>query len=130
MPTEAILALRRQLAAAIDHALGPGAPQVISRAFGIPQPRMSELSRGIVDRCTVEWLIRRVHAMGGSATLTIELGDVGRAWRRERFQRMRICGRNAGAGPGPAAAGSRVDPGGLRADPGVDHGRGFTAAER
>ena len=88
-PTDAILRLRRQLAAAIDRALGPGAQHAMSRAFGIPQPRMSELSRGVVDRCTVEWLIRRVHRMGGSVTLTIELGEVGRAWHRERFQRMR-----------------------------------------
>jgi len=94
-PPDAILALRRQLAAAIDRALGPGAQHALSRAYGIPQPRMSELSRGVVDRCTVEWLIRRVDRMGGSVTLSIQLGDVGRAWHRERFERMRARRRQA-----------------------------------
>src|SRR5262249_46577985 len=111
--SDAILGLRRQLAAAIDRALGPGGQHAMSRAYGISQPRMSELSRGVVDRCTVEWLIRRVHRMGGSVTLSIELGDVGRAWHRERFERMRARGRggasagsSAGAGLGAGAGGN------------------------
>jgi hypothetical protein len=49
----------------------------------------SLLTRGVVDRCTIEWLIRRVHRMGGSVTLSIELGDAGRAWLRERFWQVR-----------------------------------------
>jgi predicted XRE-type DNA-binding protein len=85
-----ILALRLQLARAIVGTLGKS--QVIATDFGISQPRMSELARDCVDRHTVEWLIRRVHAMGGTVTLSVELGDVRREWRRERFRAARDDG--------------------------------------
>ena len=88
-PTEQVLALRRHLAAEIVRALGPGGQQCISASYGIPQPRMSELERGIVDRCSIEWLIHRVHQMGGSVSITVTLGDPRRAWFRERFARVR-----------------------------------------
>jgi len=78
MPTFRILELRRQLAAEIDRSLGPMSQHVIAPNFGIPQPRMSELSRGVVDRCSVEWLIRCIHRLGGSVEITVTLGDAGR----------------------------------------------------
>jgi predicted XRE-type DNA-binding protein len=88
MPTFRILELRRQLAAEIDRSLGPMSQHVIAPSFGIPQPRMSELSRGVVDRCSVEWLIRCIHRLGGSVEITVHLGDAGRQWRVERAARM------------------------------------------
>jgi predicted XRE-type DNA-binding protein len=85
-----IYALRQQLAAEITRSLG-GAPSQFVEApyFGIPQPRMSELSRGIVDRCTVEWLIRRIYNLGGSVTITVTLGDATRLWWRAMRERSR-----------------------------------------
>jgi len=85
MPTFRILELRRQLAAEIERSLGPGSQHVIAPSFGIRQPRMSELSRSVVDRCSIEWLIRCIYRMGGSVEITVALGDVGRQWRVERF---------------------------------------------
>jgi hypothetical protein len=41
---------------------------------------MSELAKGKVDRCTVEWLIRRIHRMGGRVTIVVALDDTARAW--------------------------------------------------
>jgi predicted XRE-type DNA-binding protein len=89
LPDDRLLALRRTLSAAIVHALGPDAQHNVSTRFGIPQPRMSELSRGIVGRCTLEWLIRRIHLMGGSVTITVELGDVAGDYWRARFRERR-----------------------------------------
>ena len=91
MPTFRILELRRQLAAEIDRSLGAGSQHVIAPSFGIRQPRMSELSRGEVDRCSIEWLIRCICRMGGSVEITVELGDVGRQWRVERFAANRAA---------------------------------------
>jgi hypothetical protein len=68
---------------------GSGSQFVIAPSFGIRQPRMSELSRGIVDRCSVEWLIRRIHVLGGSVEVTVTLGDARRSWMVERSTRMR-----------------------------------------
>lgn len=87
-PDDGILALRRQLAAAIVRSLG-GEQYVIAPSYGISQPRMSELSRGIVERCTVDWLIRRVHRLGGLVRPEIEVGDVRREWTRAMFRQMR-----------------------------------------
>jgi hypothetical protein len=42
--------LRRQLAAAIAASLGPNAQEVSAPPYGIPQPRMSQLERGVVGR--------------------------------------------------------------------------------
>ena len=85
-----IYLLRQQLARAITQALGGADSQfVIAPYYGIRQPRMSELSRGVVERCTIEWLIRRIYRLGGSVTLQIEVGDARRAWaaamRRRRL---------------------------------------------
>ena len=88
-PDDRLLAMRRQLAARITQSLGANGQHVISRSYGIPQPRMSELSRGIVDRCSLEWLIRRVHRLGGTVTLTVEVGDAARTWTRGRMSGMR-----------------------------------------
>jgi predicted XRE-type DNA-binding protein len=80
-PAGPIYLLRQQLAAEITRALGgPQSQHVISRHYGIPQPRMSELSRGVVQRCTIEWLIRRIYRMDGNVKILVELGDVRRAW--------------------------------------------------
>lgn len=88
-PNDRILQLRRQLAREIVGALGPGAQHTISASYGISQPRMSELERGIVDRCSVEWLILRIDQLGGTVEVTVTVGDVRREWHRERFARMR-----------------------------------------
>jgi len=84
-----ILAMRRQLAQAIVESLRPDSQHVISRSFGIPQPRMSELNRGVVDRCSLEWLIDRIHRVGGTVTLTVAVPDARRNWLIERFAAMR-----------------------------------------
>ncbi|HSQ31953.1 MAG TPA: XRE family transcriptional regulator [Gemmatimonadaceae bacterium] len=97
-PRDPVWSLRLQLAREIARALGPGAQHTIGPSYGIPQPRMSELERGIVDRCSVEWLIRRIHRMGGSVDITVKLGDVKRAWHRERFARMRARRKESSAG--------------------------------
>ena len=97
-PQDPVYALRRQLAREIVKSLGPGSQHVIARSYGISQPRMSELSRGLVARCSVEWLIRRIHRMGGSVELTVVLGDTRAAWYRERFERQRARLRGTGAG--------------------------------
>lgn len=86
-PTDQILALRRRVADEIVRAVGPGAQQGISESYGISQPRMSELERGMVNRCSIEWLIHRIHRMGGVVEITVTLGNVRRAWFRERFAR-------------------------------------------
>lgn len=91
MPTPRILEIGRQLAAEIVRSLGSGSQHVIAPSFGIPQPRMSELCRGVVDRCSVEWLIRRIHRLGGSVEISVTLGDAGRQWRLERFAAIRAA---------------------------------------
>jgi hypothetical protein len=50
---------------------------------------MSELNRGVVDRCSVEWLIRRIHRLGGSIAITVTLGDARREWLIDRTQAIR-----------------------------------------
>ena len=98
-PIDPIYALRQQLAEEITRALGGASSQfVIAPSYGIPQPRMSEMSRGIVGRCTMEWLIRRVYRMGGTVEVRVELGDVARAWSVERFRRRRIARELASGG--------------------------------
>jgi len=77
--------LRQQLAGEIVRALGPKSQHLLAPRFGIPQPRMSELNRGLVDRCSVEWLIRRIHRLGGSVSVTVTLGDVQREWTVRQF---------------------------------------------
>jgi predicted XRE-type DNA-binding protein len=86
-PEEPIYSMRQQLGAEITRSLGGSRSQfVIAPYYGIPQPRMSELSRGIIERCTIEWLIRRIYRMGGTVTLHVDLGDAQRAW----FEAMRL----------------------------------------
>ncbi|HWJ13496.1 MAG TPA: XRE family transcriptional regulator [Gemmatimonadaceae bacterium] len=89
-PDDPVLILRRTLAAAISKALGPKSQHVVASYFGIAQPRMSELEHGIVARCTIDWLVRRVYRMGGSVTIQVVLGDAGRAWRQQRLARNRL----------------------------------------
>lgn len=80
-PDDPIHIIRQQLAAEITRSLGGAQSQhVVAPYFGIRQPRMSELSRGVVDRCTIEWLIRRIHRLGGGVTVNVSLGDAYRAW--------------------------------------------------
>ena len=87
-PADPIYLLRQQLAAEITRALGGSDSQFdIAPHYGIRQPRMSELSRGVVQRCTMEWLIRRIYRMSGTVGLHIELGDARRAWWREALRR-------------------------------------------
>ncbi len=81
--------LRKQLASEIVRALGPKSQHLLAPRFGIPQPRMSELSRGLVERCSVEWLIRRIHRLGGSVSVTVALGDVQREWTVSQFAKHR-----------------------------------------
>jgi hypothetical protein len=88
-PDDPIHALRRQLAREITRSLGPKSQHLLAAEFGIRQPRMSELSRGLVDRYSLEWLIRRIHRLGGSVTVGVTLGDVAREWTVERFARRR-----------------------------------------
>lgn len=88
MPPDARLrALRQQVAAEIVRALGPKSQHTVAPTYGIPQERMSNLERGAIDRFSLEWLIRRVHRMGGTVTLQVELGDVAQEWMRARFKR-------------------------------------------
>ena len=86
---DVIRGIRQQLAAEIVRSLGPGSQYAIAPSFGIAQPRMSELARGIVDRCSVEWLIRRIERMGGTVQVTVTLGDAGRKWMSDRFRAQR-----------------------------------------
>lgn len=87
-PDDPIYAIRQQLAAEITRSLGgPGSQHVVAPYFGIRQPRMSELSRGVVDRCTVEWLMRRIHRLGGGVSVTVSLGDAYRTWSEAMRQR-------------------------------------------
>ena len=80
-PDDPIHIIRRQLAAEITRSLGgPQSQHVVAPYFGIRQPRMSELSRGVVDRCTIEWLIRRIERLGGAVTVNVTLGDAYRTW--------------------------------------------------
>lgn len=95
-PDDPSYLLRAQLAGAIVRALGGSSAQYVrSKRYGIPQPRMSELCRGKVERCSIEWLIRRVHRMGGTVSLTIELGDPEEERRRrmmdERLRRLQAA---------------------------------------
>ena len=85
--SDPVRAFRQQLAREIVRALGPNAQHDLAPQFGIPQPRMSELSRGLVDRCSMEWLIRRIYRLGGSVNVTIALGDVRREWTVRNFKR-------------------------------------------
>src|SRR5213075_1945518 len=79
MPRDSrILALRQQLAAEIVRSLGVDSQFVVGPSYGIRQPRMSERNRGIVDRCTVEWLIRLIHVLGGTVTLSVSSAMRGR----------------------------------------------------
>ncbi len=82
-----ILVLRRQVASEIVRSVGPGGMYVIAPYFGMPAPRMSELARAQVDRCSLEWLVERVYRMGGSVALTVTLGDAGREFRRAHSHR-------------------------------------------
>lgn len=75
-----ILKLRRQLARAIVDALGPMGRYCVAPSYGIPGPRYSELARGQVGRCSLEWLIERVYRMGGTVAIEVVVGDAGRAW--------------------------------------------------
>jgi predicted XRE-type DNA-binding protein len=77
---DAMRRLRLQLAVEIVRALGPASQHVIAPSFGIPQLRMSELSRGRVDKCTLDWRIRVIHRLGGSVSVSVRLGDVRRNW--------------------------------------------------
>ena len=80
-PDDPIYTIRQQLAAEITRSLGGADSQhVVAPYFGIRQPRMSELSRGVVERCTVEWLMRRIHRLGGGVTVIVTLGDAHRIW--------------------------------------------------
>lgn len=91
-PDHRIAQLRRELAAAITVAVGGSQGQfVIAPAYGIPQNRMSELARGKVHRHTMEWMIRRIHLMGGSVALNITIGNVAHQWwlRPTRHKRQR-----------------------------------------
>jgi predicted XRE-type DNA-binding protein len=82
--TDPIMALRRQLAAEIVRSLGPNSHYLLAPRCGIPQPRMSQLSRGKVDRFSIEWLIRRIYRLNGSVAITVTLGDYAAEWARER----------------------------------------------
>ncbi|MDE3054966.1 MAG: XRE family transcriptional regulator [Gemmatimonadota bacterium] len=84
-----VLLLRRQVAREIVRSLGPMSAYVVAPAFGIPQPRMSELQRDQVGRCSLEWLIERVYRMGGTVTVEVVLGDAGRSWALAHSSRFR-----------------------------------------
>ena len=80
-PANPIYIIRQHLAAEITRSLGGAESQhVIAPHFGIRQPRMSELSRGVVDRCTIEWLIGRILRLNGGVTVSVTLGDAYRIW--------------------------------------------------
>jgi predicted XRE-type DNA-binding protein len=97
-----IYALRAQLAEEIVRALGGSfAQHFISARYGISQPRMSELCRGNVGRCSTEWLIRRVHRMGGTVRLVVELGDPEAARSRRLMMERRRCSAERFASGGP-----------------------------
>jgi len=84
-----IIALRKQLAAVIVKSLRPGAQVIIAPSYGIPQPRMSELERGVVDRFSLEWLIRAVHRLGGTVRIIADAPDAARAWHLAHSSRRR-----------------------------------------
>ena len=88
-PDDPIYTIRQQLATEITRSLrGSDSQHVVAPYFGIRQPRMSELSRGVVDRCTIEWLMRRIHRLGGTVTVSVTLGDARRIWvdaMRQRY---------------------------------------------
>ena len=93
-PGDPIYTIRRQLAAEITRSLGGAQSQhVVAPYFGIRQPRMSELSRGVVDRCTIDWLIRRIHHLGGAVSVNVTLGDATRI--RSDALRRRFLARRA-----------------------------------
>ena len=81
---DGIREIRSQLAAAIVRSLGPMSQHVVAPSFGIRQPRMSELNRGVIDRCSIEWLIGRIYRLGGTVQVTVTLGDAGRKWVLDR----------------------------------------------
>src|SRR5438874_13680265 len=91
-----LLALRRQLAAALVQSLGPDSQYVVAPSFGIRQPRMSELENGNVRRCSLEWLIDRVYRVGGTVTISVTVPDARREWRRVRTQARRSASGPAG----------------------------------
>ena len=97
-PDDPISPLRRQLASEITRSLGGSQSQhVVAPYFGISQPRMSELSRGLVERYTIEWLIRRIHYLGGSVTIAVTLADAHRVW--SAVMRQRSLARRAAPSP-------------------------------
>jgi predicted XRE-type DNA-binding protein len=78
-------ALKKQLAAEITRALGgPRSQFTPAPMLGIPQPRMSEISRGRVDRYTVDWFIRTILRLGGTVSLTASVPTY-----RPRYNRRR-----------------------------------------
>ena len=88
-----IRALRAQLAGEIVRSLGGSfAQHFIAARYGIPRPRMSELCGGKVDRCSMEWLIRRIHRMGGVVVLTVDLESEAERRRRAMVERARRRG--------------------------------------
>ena len=99
-PSPAIMLFRRQLADELVRSLGPGSQHVLAPHFGIAQPRMSELSRGYVGRCSVEWLIGTIHRLGGSVRIEVTLGGAAREARRSRFAAMRARRGVAGGSTG------------------------------
>src|SRR4051812_43656020 len=87
MPKDSrITEMRRQLAAAITTSLGANAQEITGPAYGIPQPRMSQLERGVVDRFSLEWLIQRIYVLGGTVRISVELPDAARAHRIKRMR--------------------------------------------
>jgi len=90
-----IFALRKQPAAVIAKSLGPGGQIVVAPSYGIPQPRMSELERGIVDRCSLEWLIQAIYRLGGTICITADAPEATRAWNLAHFSRRTLARRDA-----------------------------------
>jgi len=103
-----IMDLRRQLAAEIVRSLGPNSHYLLAPLCGIPQPRMSQLSRGNVERFSIEWLIRRIDRLGGTVTITVTLGNFSKEWHRQRFRETRE--RLAAERGRPAAGTARATP--------------------
>ena len=54
-------------------------------------------SRGVVERYTIEWLIRRIHYLGGSVTIAVTLADAHRVW--SAVMRQRSLARRAAPSP-------------------------------
>jgi predicted XRE-type DNA-binding protein len=88
-PDDPVLPFRRQLAREIVRSLGPNPQYVVGPGYGIPQPRMSELERGRVERFSLEWLIRRIYILGGSVSISVTLGDARMEyWRRVKARNL------------------------------------------